>query len=107
MACTGFLKKRGVKYSAGSRLFRLSRMFTKRLYLLPVKYASAVLLPLVILNVLFSSVSDLEFQPKALIIKLLIIALLTAGLTSSASWNSIRDSSYILKCIKNACKSRQ
>ena len=106
-ACIRFLKKRRIEYSAGSRIFRLIKVFTKQLYLLPVKSASTILLPLVILNLLFSSLLDLKFQPIALIMKFLIITLLTAGLYSSASWNSIRGSSYILKYIKNACKSRQ
>jgi len=77
-----------------------------RIYSLPVKTSSIILLPLISLNILFSIVSNSESQPVSLIIKMLIIALLTAGLFCEASWETVKNNSIVVSWINNACKSR-
>ena len=77
----------------------------KKIYLLPVKTVSAILVPVILTNILFSIKLNEKVGLLGWIVKVSFLFVGLGGVFCNANWEDIKKNSFIINYMNKHCKS--
>jgi hypothetical protein len=93
-----------INYAGASKFANSAKEFKNDFFSLPVKTAGILLIAAVLSNIFFSLLFKKEIGVSGWVIRGLLLLLALSALFCSATWQEIKDTSFILKFINTRCK---